>query len=75
MCAFQACENLRHVYYGGTAADWEAIEISQTENEMLFQPSVTICFYSEAQPDAQDPAVYWHYDSDGMPVLWSAAGT
>ena len=34
--AFYDCNNLKYVYYGGTKADWDAIEIDADGNEPLF---------------------------------------
>jgi hypothetical protein len=64
--AFYECENLKSVYYLGTSAEWEKIEIDSS-NEAL--DDATIYCYSKTKPT--DNGNYWHYDADGeTPVVW-----
>lgn len=53
---------LDHVFYKGTAEQWEEIEIG---DDVKID---TICFYSEHEPAGE--GTYWHYGEDNMPVIW-----
>ena len=50
--AFYHCGALRHVYYGGTEAQWEAIEISGEYNDDLFNAELH-CGWG-ADPEASE---------------------
>ena len=58
-----ADSGLKDLYYKGTAADWAKVKLEETS----VPDSVTIYFYSEAQPT--EPGNYWRY-VDGVPVAW-----
>ncbi|MBQ8441417.1 MAG: leucine-rich repeat protein, partial [Clostridia bacterium] len=62
--AFRDCTSLKTVYYTGTAAEWESVEIA-TDNDPL--TSATIYYYSETQPTTEGN--YWRY-VDGIPTKW-----
>ena len=65
--AFEGCDNLTSVYYGGTAEDWANIAIG-TYNEDL--TNATRYYYVENEVDVpQDGGNYWHY-VDGVPTAW-----
>ena len=51
MSAFAACSSLKNVYYGGTEAQWKAIEIDDYRNESLLNATI---HYNSTGPD--DPA-------------------
>ena len=54
------------IYYEGTIADWEKIEVGNS-NEGLEQSN--LYFYCEAQP-TDSVNRYWHY-VNGAQVIWS----
>ncbi len=62
--AFYACHSLTSVYYSGTESEWSDIKIGT--NDILI--SATRYYYSESQPT--ESGNYWHYDTDGNPVVW-----
>lgn len=62
--ALHGSKALKNVYFNGTAAEWESIEIG-TDNEPL--STATIYYYSETQPTTSGN--YWHY-VDGVPTVW-----
>jgi len=69
--AFEGCEALTRVYFGGTQTVWEAIlshaETSSFNNTAL--TTATVYYYSESTPT--DSGSFWHFDADGVtPVLW-----
>ena len=59
-----------HVYYKGTAEEWEKISINRhgedRDNDYLI--SATRYYYSESQPTVSGN--YWHYDENGEIVVW-----
>ena len=62
---FNATNNMSRIYYGGSEADWEQVNIESANN----LSSVTIYHYSDTQPT--ESGNYWHYDTDGVtPVIW-----
>lgn len=66
--AFENCP-LAEIFYKGTQADWNKIEIVETGNEALF--SATLNYYSEEAPT--EAGNYWHY-VDGVPTKWTYQG-
>ncbi|MGN1098819.1 MAG: leucine-rich repeat domain-containing protein, partial [Christensenellales bacterium] len=70
--AFFLCDALTTVYYGGTAEEWEKIDINDTGNDKL--TSATRYYYSETEPALNEDESaydgnYWHC-VDGTPVIW-----
>ena len=64
--AFNGCDSLSEVYYIGTAAQWEAIDIGADNSKL---DSSAIYYYSETQPLV--PGNYWHYAADwSTPEKW-----
>lgn len=63
--AFEGCTALESVFYQGTEAEWNMIEISE-HNEPLTEAA--IYYYMEEQPSAAGN--YWHYE-EGQPVVWN----
>ena len=63
--AFEDCDNLRSVYYQGTAEDWAKIGIDSNNIALFF---ATRYYYSETQPTTEGN--YWHYDENGEIVVW-----
>ena len=61
--AFAHCDKLKTIYYSGTEAQWNEIEI--VGNDVAFS-RVTFYFYSETPETGK-----WHYDADGKPTLWN----
>lgn len=63
--AFENCNNLKYIYYNGTARDryWSII-FSEGNSALL---KAKACYYSESQPTEE--GAYWHY-VDGVPTIW-----
>ncbi len=64
--AFADCTGLQTVYYLGTAAQWNAMSVGES-NEILTGASRS--YYSQEKP-TQTGDSYWYYGADGSPVLW-----
>ena len=64
--AFLDAAEMKAVFFKGTEEQFDAIEISSNNNELL---SANIYFYSEAKPETNGE--FWHYDSNGTPILWN----
>jgi len=59
------CGKLENVYYFGSKEQWNLVEKSEYNIDILLNPS----FYSESEPT--DSGNYWHYDTDGItPIKW-----
>ena len=64
--AFHGCSLLKNVYFGGTAEDWEKINIDSNNSYLI---DATCYYYSETMPE--ESGNYWHYGPDGVtPVIW-----
>lgn len=64
--AFHGCSLLKNVYFGGTAEDWEKINIDSNNSYLI---DATCYYYSETMPE--ESGNYWHYGPDGeTPVIW-----
>ncbi len=68
--AFDMCNKITSVYYKGTEAQWNAIDLSKS-----YFTSVTRYYYSETEPALNSDGTaydgnYWHYDADGNIVVW-----
>lgn len=64
LCAFWFCTNLTDVYYGGSKAQWEAINIG-INNDDLTRNGTTIHYNSVIFNDVEDSAFY------AAPVRWA----
>ncbi len=65
--AFEGCNRLQTVYYGGTADAWAKISIGGSNGNL---PSATVYYYVENAVDVPtDGGNYWHYDN-GVPTAW-----
>ena len=64
--AFLDASEMKAVFFRGTEEQFDALEISSNNNELL---SANIYFYSEAKPETN--GAFWHYDSNGTPILWN----
>ena len=53
LCAFQGCNNLKDIYYAGTKAQWEAIDIDDYNDPLL---NATIHYEYQPTPDFILPA-------------------
>lgn len=53
------------IYYGGTATGWGNITVDVGNGSL---DDATVYFYSATEPTGT--GLYWHYDADGMPVVW-----
>ena len=62
--AFDGCNGLTDIYYGGDASDWSGIWIGD-DNEKL--TGATIYYYSETQPTSAGN--WWHF-VDNVPTAW-----
>lgn len=69
---FGICRNLKAVYYGGTAEQWNKINVNKYGNDYL--TNATRYYFSETNPYEDDTAVdgesYWHWEGD-VPTLWT----
>ena len=65
--AFDSCPNLKNVYYNGTSASWSDIYIASYNSALT---SAKIYYYSKTHPTTS--GYYWHYDTNGNPVVWDA---
>lgn len=63
--AFLDSSELAVVFFKGTEEQFDAIEISNNNNELL---SAKIYFYSDTQPT--ESGDFWHYDKSNTPILW-----
>lgn len=63
--AFVDSSNLTVVFFKGTEEQFDAMDISGNNNELL---SAKIYFYSETQPS--ESGDFWHYDKNNTPILW-----
>ena len=56
-------------YYCGTQADWENVDIYNSESEYMpgIHGTIKLYFYSETAPTGEGR--YWHY-VDGKPAIW-----
>ena len=62
--AFGACTQLKIIYYKGTEAEWNSINIATDNDDLL---NATRYYYSETQPTTAGN--FWHY-VDGVPTAW-----
>ena len=60
-----SCPSARRIYYKGTIAEWNAISIN-ANNSAPFNQIPYI--YSQYQPATEGN--YWHYASNGEPIVW-----
>ena len=70
--AFDGCDQLKTVYYKGTAEGWSGIEIGD-QNFSLF--SATRYYFTEDEPTEEEWTAYdyyWHYDAEtSLPTPWT----
>ena len=62
--AFASCSSLISVFFGGTEEQFDAIEISESNDAII---DANLYFYSETQPT--EDGNFWHYE-DGTPIIW-----
>ncbi|MBO7196622.1 MAG: leucine-rich repeat domain-containing protein [Clostridia bacterium] len=62
--AFYGCDTLATVYFKGTEAEWNDIEIASSNSCFT---NASVYFYSEDVP--LDLGNFWHY-VDGVPTIW-----
>lgn len=68
--AFEGCDSLTDVYYGGSEAQWKAIRILEQGNDPLFGAAIHYNSLGASESpfvDVQDPAS-WYF----APVIWAA---
>ena len=63
--AFEGLVSFTAVYYNGTEAQWNQIDIDEEGNTALLE--ATVYFYSETEPTTEGN--YWHYVG-GVPTVW-----
>ena len=63
MQAFSS-SNLKKIFYGGTAAQWESVKLEYGNG---LANSAIRYYYSESKPSERN--VYWHF-VDGVPTVW-----
>ncbi len=64
--AFDDCASLTTVYYNGTEEEWNNIDIEDYNFDLT---DADIYYYSESEP-SDGEGNYWHYDENGVPVIW-----
>jgi len=69
--AFENCDNITTVYYGGTENEWKELDLLATTNGSIFY--ATIYYYSELAPT--EVGNYWHYDENGTPTVWEVSAS
>jgi len=57
---------LQSIFYEGTAEEFAQIEIGWFNDGFK---GATVYYYSELQPE-ESPETKWHYDENGVPVVW-----
>ena len=62
---FAHCSKLTHIYYEGTAEEWENIKVEIVNGDE--NGELPLYYYSETQPTAAGN--YWRY-VDGVPTAW-----
>ena len=62
--AFANCTDLKIVYFGGTEAEWNAIQIAEGNDLLINAPRY---YYSATKPTVSGK--FWHY-VDGEPTKW-----
>ena len=63
--AFLDCSALVAVFFKGSEAQFDKIEIMKNNDALL---DASIYFYSETEPEEKGD--FWHYDKSGTPILW-----
>ena len=63
--AFDGCNALQTVYYGGTVTNWSKLSVATSGNAKL--RNATRYYYTEEQPATTGN--YWHF-VDNTPTLW-----
>lgn len=75
--AFYNCTALETVYYGGTRAGWNNIDIVNNMNNNHWLTDATRYYYSDTQPSVEeylenDKVIdVWHYDNNNNVVMWT----
>lgn len=64
--SFRDCNNLRYVYYKGTAIEWSKVSIGSYNYRLT---NATRYYYSETAPTESGSGNYWHY-VEGKIVVW-----
>ena len=62
--AFSGCSSLKNTYFCGGEFEWLGITVYNDNSNVLD----TVRYYASTSPIFPDG--YWHYDTDGNPVLW-----
>ncbi len=57
------------VFYEGSISDFRKIVFGQHYEFLSFS---TIYIYSDVEPSTNEYDCWWHYDSDGNPVIWES---
>ena len=63
--AFWICNSMTSVYYKGNAEDWTGMNVLSGNADLT---DATIYYYSENEPE--ETGNYWHYDENGVAVIW-----
>ncbi len=64
------------VYYGGTEAQWEALNLRPGKMAHYVLCTATVYYYCEGEPALNEDGTaylgnYWHYDANGNITIWS----
>ena len=62
--AFHGCESLKSVFYGGTDAEFDNMDIHDMNHPFN---DAKLYLYSETEATDGD---FWHFDEDGKPRIW-----
>ena len=65
--AFMYCNNLKTVYYGGTQAQFEALQTNVATGNNAFK-NATVYYYLDSDPTCEGD--FWHYDENGNISVW-----
>jgi len=63
--AFLECNSLKSIFFKGSEEQFDLIDIADGNDPIL---TADLYFYSEEKPSTQGD--FWHYDSNGTPVIW-----
>ena len=66
--AFNGCDNLRNVYFGGTKENWDKVSDRIYKSNEHFLSSA-FYYYSENKPSSSSNQ-YWYFDEDGKVTVW-----
>lgn len=72
--AFSRCSSLAEIFYEGTEAMWNEIELNISVNSNEYFSKATKYFYSEATPSEKqwnESSNWWHYGDNDEILIWT----